>query len=126
MVRLGRNISPKTKNGKEMARMLISFCHLSKSGANTIVTYFGVSKMDKLADFHEEHWKGMLVELQKCHTFPNGSEQGLVLSPPQQDRIQVQLGLPLSTSDLLALWWFLAAGPPPATPHDILSQKGTL
>ena len=53
----GKEYVPKTKKGKEIARMLVSFCRLSKSIANTIVVYFGVSTMDKLADFHEEHWK---------------------------------------------------------------------
>ena len=52
----GKEYVPKTEKGKEMARMLVSFCRLSKSSANTIVVYFGVSMMDKLADFHEEHW----------------------------------------------------------------------
>ena len=83
-----KEYTPKTKKAKEMARMLISFCRLSKSSANTIVVYFGVSTMDKLADFHKEHWKDTFVQWQKCHTCPNGSEQALVLSPPQQDRIR--------------------------------------
>ena len=47
----GKEYTPKTKKGKEMARMFISFCRLSKSSANTIVVYFGVSTMDKLTDF---------------------------------------------------------------------------
>ena len=84
----GKEYVSKTKEGKEMARMLVSFCHLSKSSANTIVVYFGVSTMDKLADFREEHWKDTFVQWQKCHTCPDGLEQVLVLSPPQQDRIR--------------------------------------
>lgn len=52
-----------TMKGKEMAKILISFCFLSKSKANTILVYFSMSKMDKSANFHEEHWKD---------TFSNG------------------------------------------------------
>ena len=44
----GKEYVPKTEKGKEMARILVSFCCLSKSSANTIVVYFGVSTMDKL------------------------------------------------------------------------------
>ena len=44
-----------------MARILVSFCHLSRSSTNTIVIYFDMSMMDKLANFHEEHWKEMFV-----------------------------------------------------------------
>ncbi len=44
-----------------MTRILVCFCPLSKSSANTIVVYFGVSMMVKLADFHEEHWKDTFV-----------------------------------------------------------------
>ena len=65
---IGKEYAPKTAKGKEMARMLKSFCHLSKSSANTIVVYFGVSPMDKLADFCEEHWEDMFVQWQKHHT----------------------------------------------------------
>ena len=46
-----KEYSLKTVKGKEMTRMLISFCCFSKSSANTIVDYFGVSIMDKLANF---------------------------------------------------------------------------
>ena len=82
----GEEICPK-KKGKEMARMCVNFCHLSKSSANTIVVYFGVSTMDKLADFCEEYWKDTFIHWQKCHTCLNELEWALVLSLPQQDRI---------------------------------------
>ena len=58
----GKEYTPRTEKGKEMARMFVSFCRLSKSSANTIVVYFGVSMMDKPADFCKEHWKDMLVQ----------------------------------------------------------------
>ena len=57
----GKDYTPKTLKDKEMARMLVSFCRLPKSSANTIVVYSGVSRMDKFADFPEEHWKDTLV-----------------------------------------------------------------
>ena len=58
----GKEYTPKTEKGKEVARMLIHFCHLSKSSANTIVVYFGVSMMDKLVDFCEECQKDTFVQ----------------------------------------------------------------
>ena len=70
-----KEYTPKTKKGKAMARMLVSFCCLSKSSAKTIVVYFGMSTMDKLADFHEDHWKDTFVQWQKCYTCSDGSEQ---------------------------------------------------
>ena len=70
-----------------MVRIFTSFCCLSKSSANTIVVYFGVSTMNKLANFHEDHGRDTFVHWQKCHTCPSSLEQVLVLSPPQQDRI---------------------------------------
>ena len=85
---IGKAYVPKTEKGKEMARMLVSFCCLSKSSANTIVVYFGVSTMDTLADFCEEHWKDTFIQWQKHHTCPDGLERVLVLSQPQQDRIR--------------------------------------
>ena len=69
-----KDYTPKTVKGKEMEWMLVSFCHHPKSSVNTIVVYFGVSMMDKLTDFHEEHWKDMFVQWQKCHTCTNGSD----------------------------------------------------
>ena len=44
----GKEYTPKSKNGKEMTKMHVSFCRLSKSSPNIIVVYFGVSTMDKL------------------------------------------------------------------------------
>ena len=41
-----KECTPRMKKGKEMARMFVSFCHLSKSSDNTIVVYFGVSTME--------------------------------------------------------------------------------
>ena len=67
--------TPKTERGKEMATMLVSFCHLSKSSANTIVVNFGVSTMDKLADFREEHWKDTFI-LSRCSYCPCCSKMG--------------------------------------------------
>ena len=61
----GRDYVPRTAKGQQMAQMLIDFCGLSKSNANTIVVYFGVSTMDKLANFHEEHWQNTFVQWQK-------------------------------------------------------------
>ena len=51
----GKEYAPKAEKCKEMARMLVSFCCLSKSTANTVVVYFGVSMMDKLVNYHEKH-----------------------------------------------------------------------
>ncbi len=65
----GKEYTRKTDTGNEMAKMLVSFCHLSKSIANTKVVYFGVSIM---ANFHEEHWKDKFVQWQKYHTCPDG------------------------------------------------------
>ncbi len=84
----GKEYVPKTKKGKEIARMFMNFCRLSKSSANTIVVYFGVSTMDKLADFPEEHWKDTFVQWQKHHICPNGLERALVLSLLPEDRIR--------------------------------------
>ena len=78
----GKEYNRKTKKGKEMAKTPISFCHLSKSSANTTVVYFGMSMMEKLADFHEDNWKDAFVQWQKHHTCPSGSEQELVLAIP--------------------------------------------
>lgn len=51
----GRDYIPHSAKGKQMAKMLINFCGLSKSNVNAIVLYFGVSAMHKLAEFYEEH-----------------------------------------------------------------------
>lgn len=83
----GKDYTPKTTKGKEMANMLVSFCHLSKSSTNSIMVYVGVSTMDKLAEFCAEHWKDTFIQWQKCHTCPDGTESAIVLSPSQQDRI---------------------------------------
>ncbi len=64
----------KTGKGREKVRMLVSFCCLSKSSANTIVVYCGVSMMDKLAEFHEENWKDTFIQWKKCCTCSNGLE----------------------------------------------------
>ena len=48
--------------GRRLERMLVSFCCLSKSSANTIVVYIGVSMMNKLADSREEHWKNTFIQ----------------------------------------------------------------
>lgn len=52
----GRDYVPRATKGKQMAQMLINFCGLSKLNANAIVVYFSVSTMEKLVEFHEEHW----------------------------------------------------------------------
>ena len=70
----GKEYTLKTEQGKEMARMLVSFCCLSNSSDNTIVVYFDVSTIDKLADFYKEHWKNMFVQWQKHRICPNGLE----------------------------------------------------
>ena len=57
-----KDYNPKIVKGKEMARMFISFCCLLKSCASTIVVYFDVSMMEKLAKFYEEHWKDTFVQ----------------------------------------------------------------
>lgn len=74
----GRDNTPKTTRRKEITKMLLSFCHLTKSSANAIVVYFGVSKMDKLADIHEEHWKDMFVRWQNCHTWSDSMEHAII------------------------------------------------
>ena len=85
-----KEYTPRTKKGIEIARMLVSFCFLSisKSSANTIVVYIGVSMMDKLADFCEGHLKNMFVQWQKCHSCADGKERALILSVSQKDRIR--------------------------------------
>lgn len=55
----GKDFTQKTSKGKEMTRMLVSFCHLSKSSTNITVAYFGMSTMDKPVDIQEEHWKDL-------------------------------------------------------------------
>ena len=100
----GKEYTSKTEKSKEMARMLMRFNCLSKSSANTIVVYFGVSAMDKLTAFCTEHWKDKFIQWQKCHTCPDGSEQALVLSLPQQDRIQCA-ALAVITVKSFALSW---------------------
>lgn len=67
----GKDYTQNTDKGNELAKILISFCPLSKSSANAVLVYFGMSTMKQLADFHEKHWK--LVQWQKCHTFPYGT-----------------------------------------------------
>ena len=57
----GKDYTPKTVKGKEMASMHDSFCRHPKSTTVTIVVYFGVSTINVLADFHEEHWKETFV-----------------------------------------------------------------
>lgn len=52
----GKKCTPKTTKGMEM-----DFCCLSKSNNNTIVVYFGMSTMDKLADFWEKHWTDTFI-----------------------------------------------------------------
>ena len=64
--------TPSTVKKKEIARMLISFCHLPKPSANAIVVHFGMSRMNKLADFYEEQWKDKFVWWQKFPSCPNG------------------------------------------------------
>lgn len=55
----GKDYTPKTAKGKEMAKVCVSFCQLPKSNANAIVVNFDVTKMNKLADFCKEHWNDM-------------------------------------------------------------------
>ena len=54
--------------------MTFSISHLPMSSTNANVGYFGVSMMDKLANFHEEHWKDMFVKWQKRYTCLDGLE----------------------------------------------------
>ena len=58
----GKESTPKTMKGEEMERMFNSFCGLSKSNVNNKVVFFGVSMMDNLANFREEHWKDTFVK----------------------------------------------------------------
>lgn len=56
--------TPKTHKGKEMQNMFTSFCHLSKPNVIAISVYFGMSRLDKLSDFCEGHWKDTFIQWQ--------------------------------------------------------------
>ena len=61
----GKEYTPRTTKGREMAQMFRDFCGLPRSHANAIVVYFGVYTMDILAEFREEHWKDTFTNWQK-------------------------------------------------------------
>ena len=84
----GKEYTPRTTKGREMAQMFRDFCGLPRSHANAIVVYFGVYTMDILAEFREEHWKDTFTNWQKRHPCPDGTERAMVLNPPHQDRIK--------------------------------------
>jgi hypothetical protein len=71
-----------------MAKMFRRFCDLPAKDAGAIVVYFGVSNVERLAAFKQDHWKDTFAQWQKRHPNRDGSERAMVLSPPQQDRIR--------------------------------------
>ncbi len=84
----GKYYVPQTPKGKEMAKMFRRFCDLPAKDAGAIVVYFGVSNVERLAAFKQDHWKDTFSQWQKRHPNRDGSERVMVLSPPQQDRIR--------------------------------------
>jgi hypothetical protein len=84
----GKEYRPKMESGKVMAKMFVRFCQLSRANARAIVVYYGVSSPSRKVDFLESHWKDTFTQWQKRHPYPNRMERAMVLSPPQQDRIQ--------------------------------------
>lgn len=56
-----KDYTPKMTMGKEMANMLTCIPGFSKSNANGIVVYFGLSRIDKFADFGEAYLKDSFV-----------------------------------------------------------------
>jgi hypothetical protein len=63
----GKYYIPQTPKGKEMARMFCQFCDLPIKDANTIVVYFGICNVERLAAFRQDHWKDTFAQWQKRH-----------------------------------------------------------
>jgi hypothetical protein len=68
--------------------MFCRFFNLPKRDANAIVVYFGVYSIVCIAAFGQDRWKDIFAQWQKRHPNCEGTEQVMVLPPPQQDRIR--------------------------------------
>jgi hypothetical protein len=64
---MGKFYAPQTPRGKSMVKMFHRFCDLPKRDANTIIVYFGMYSVARLAAFPQDHWKDAIAQWQKRH-----------------------------------------------------------
>jgi hypothetical protein len=80
---MGKFYKAQTPNWIKMVKMFKRFCDLTDCDADMIVVYFGIYSEARLADFLHDHWKDTFTQWQKRHPNQDGTEQLMVLSPPQ-------------------------------------------